>query len=39
MNNVAYELQFGFQQKCSTFHPLINLTDKITERPDSENSG
>ena len=30
MNSVIYALQFGFKQKCSTFHALIHSTDKIT---------
>ena len=37
MNSVIYDLQLGFRQKYSTSHALINLTDKIRERLDSEN--
>ena len=31
MNSVVYDLQFGFRQKYSTSHPLIHLTDKLTQ--------
>ena len=37
MNSVIYDLQFGFRQKYSTSHALINLTDKIREQLDSGN--
>ena len=35
MNDVIYDLQFGFRQKYSTSHALIHLTDKIIEQLDS----
>ena len=28
-NNIIYDLQFGFRQKFSTSHALINLTENI----------
>ena len=31
MNSVIYDLQFGYRQKYSTCHALIQLTDKIRE--------
>ena len=37
MNSVIYDLLFGFGQKNSTSHALINLTDKIREQLDSAN--
>ena len=37
MNNVIYDLQFGFRQKYSTSHALIRLTDKLREQLDSGN--
>ena len=37
--NLIYDLQCGFQQKHSTSHPLIHLTDKIQDQLDKENFG
>ena len=37
LNNVIYDLQFGFRQKYLTSHALIHLTDKIREQLDSGN--
>ena len=37
--NLIYDLQFGFQQKHSTSHALIHLTDKIREQLDKGNFG
>ena len=34
MNSIIYDLQFGFRQKYSTAHALINSTDKIREQVD-----
>ena len=34
-NKLVYNLQFGFQQKDSTSHALIHLTEKICEQLDS----
>ena len=31
INNLIYSLQIGFQQKCSTTHVLINLTESIRQ--------
>ena len=36
-NNQIYNLQFGFRQKHSTSHALINQTDKIREQLDKGN--
>ena len=36
IESVIYDLQFGFRQKYSTYHPLINLTDKMREQLDSK---
>ena len=33
-NNIIYDLQFGFRQKFSTFHALINLTENIRQALD-----
>ena len=33
-NNIIYDLQFGFRQKFSTAHALINLTEKIRKTLD-----
>ena len=33
-NNIIYDLQFGFRQKFSTSHALINLTEKIRQALD-----
>ena len=35
LNNVIYDLQFGFGQNYLTSHALIHLTDKIREQLDS----
>ena len=37
MNNVIYNLQFGFRQKYWTSQALIHLTDKTSEHLDSGN--
>ena len=37
MNSIIYDLQFGFRQKYSTSHALIDLTNKIREQLDSGN--
>ena len=34
-NKLVYNLKFGFQQKYSTSHALIHLTEKISEQLDS----
>ena len=34
INNLIYSLQFGFQQKYSTTHALINLTESIRQTLD-----
>ena len=31
ISNLIYSLQIGFQQKCSTNHVLINLTESIRQ--------
>ena len=33
-NNNIYDLQFGFRQKCSASHALINLTENIRQALD-----
>ena len=33
-NNIIYDLQFGFRQKFSTSHALINLTEKVRQALD-----
>ena len=38
-NKLVYNLQFGFQQKHSTTHALIHLTEKIWEKLDSGKYG
>ena len=38
-NKLVYNLQFGFQQKHSTSHALIHLTEKIREQLDSGKYG
>ena len=38
-NQLVYNLQFGLQQKHSTTHALIHLTEKIREQLDSGNNG
>ena len=38
-NKLVYNLQFGFQQKHSTTHALIHLTEKIREQLDSGKYG
>ena len=35
MNTVIYDLQFGFRQKYSKSHALINLTVKIRQQLDN----
>ena len=37
--NFIYDLQFGFQQKQSTCHALVHLTDKIWEQLDKGSFG
>ena len=37
MNSVIYDLQFGYRQKYSTSHALIDLTDKMKKQLDSGN--
>ena len=37
--NFIYDLQFGFQQKHSTCHALVHLTDKIWEQLDKGSFG
>ena len=39
INNLIYSLQFGFQQKYSTTHALINLTESIRQTLDEGNFG
>ena len=34
INNLIYSLQFGFRQKYSTTHTLINLTESIRQTLD-----
>ena len=36
-NNVIYNLQFGFRQKYSTSHALINITENIRKPLDDGN--
>ena len=38
-NNLIYCLQFGFRQKYSTLHALINLTENIRKNLDEGNIG
>ena len=38
-NKLVYNLQFGFQQKHSTTHALIHLTEKVREQLDSGKYG
>ena len=38
-NNIVSDLQFGFRQKFSTFHALINLTENIRQALDEGYSG
>ena len=38
-NNIIYDLQFGFRQKYSTFHALINITENIRKALDDGNIG
>ena len=35
-NNIIYDLQFGFRQKFSASHALINLTENIRQALDEE---
>ena len=39
INNLIYSLQFGFQQKYSTTHALINLTEIIRQTLDEGSFG
>ena len=39
INNLIYSLQFGFQQKYSTNHALINLTESIRQTLDEGSFG
>ena len=39
INNLIYSLQFGFRQKCSTTHALINLTESIRQTLDEGSFG
>ena len=39
INNLIYSLQFGFQQKYSTTHALINLTESIRQTLDESSFG
>ena len=39
INNLIYSLQFGFQQKYSTTHALINLTESIRQTLDEGSFG
>ena len=38
-NNITYDLQFGFRQKYSTSHALINITENIRKAFDDGNIG
>ena len=38
-NNIIYNLQFGFRQRYSTSHALINITENIRKVLDDENIG
>ena len=38
-NNIIYDLQFGFRQKSSISHALINLTENIRQVLDEEYIG
>ena len=39
INNLIYSLQFGFRQKHSTSHALINLTESIRQTLDEGSLG
>ena len=39
INNLIYSLQFGFRQKYSTTHVLLNLTENIRQTPDEGSFG
>ena len=39
INNLIYSLQFGFRQKYSTTHALINLTESIRQTLDEGSFG
>ena len=39
INNLIYSLQFGFRQKYSTTHALINLTESIGQTLDEGSFG
>ena len=38
-NNVIYKLQFGFRQRYSTSHALINITENIRKALEDGNIG
>ena len=38
-NNIIYNSQFGFRQKHSTSHALINITENIRKALDDRNIG
>ena len=38
-NNIIYDLQFGFRQKFSASHALINLTENIRQALDERYIG
>ena len=38
-NNILYPLQFGFRQKCSTNHALIQITESIRNSIDNNEFG
>ena len=38
-NNIIYDLQFGFIQKCSASHALINFTENIRQALDERYIG
>ena len=37
--NILYPLQFGFRQKCSTNHALIQITESIRNSTDNNEFG
>ena len=38
-HNILYPLQFGFRQKCSTNHALIQITESIRNSIDNSEFG
>ena len=38
-NNIIYNIEFGFRQKYSTSHALINVTENIRKALDDGNIG